>query len=262
MLLGTIDVIRLIFSKYGLANQIVSDNGPQFRSFEFQQFCKLNGIKHTLIPPYHPASNGAAENTVKSVKNALIKAFGDKQNSKVSTSCLIARYLLNYRSSVHSTTKRTPASMMFGRELRIRLDNVRPKCKQMTVELDPAKQGRKEIFEVGDDVYIRDYRNNNKRSWTRAKIHKVLGLRVYLCKILDSQMVWKRHVDQIYRTIPSSISNELRNTSDKFVYAGRYIHSDDKAPEVSAVLANANTELTSVHVRPIRNKKKPVKLDL
>ena len=51
----------------------MSDNGPQFVSRDFSSFMKMNGIKHTLIPPYHPASNGAAERSVQILKQALRK---------------------------------------------------------------------------------------------------------------------------------------------------------------------------------------------
>ena len=56
----TIAVLRDLFSSHGLPEEVVSDNGPQFVSHEFSNSMKMNGIKHTLTPPYHPASNGAA----------------------------------------------------------------------------------------------------------------------------------------------------------------------------------------------------------
>ena len=40
----TIDISRTLFSRLGLPNQIVSDNGPQFTSQAYQQFCAGNGI--------------------------------------------------------------------------------------------------------------------------------------------------------------------------------------------------------------------------
>lgn len=53
----TIEEFRLIFVEHGLAEEVVLDNGPQFVSHVFAQFMIRNGIKHTLVAPYHPASN-------------------------------------------------------------------------------------------------------------------------------------------------------------------------------------------------------------
>ena len=42
----TIEVLRHIFSSYGIPEQLVSDNGSQFTSEEFTDFVKRNDIKH------------------------------------------------------------------------------------------------------------------------------------------------------------------------------------------------------------------------
>ncbi len=42
----TIQMLRSLFASYGLPDQVVTDNGPQFISEEFDEFMKLNGIKH------------------------------------------------------------------------------------------------------------------------------------------------------------------------------------------------------------------------
>ena len=67
----TTDVLRRFFAGFGLPEELVSDNGPQFTSQDFMVFCSNNGIKHTLISPYHPASNGAAERAIQVVKRRL-----------------------------------------------------------------------------------------------------------------------------------------------------------------------------------------------
>ena len=69
----TIDELRLIFATHGLPEEVVSDNGPQFTSTGYPEFMRENGIKHTLVLPYHPQSNGAAKRSVRVVKDALIK---------------------------------------------------------------------------------------------------------------------------------------------------------------------------------------------
>ena len=51
----------------------MSDNGLQFMASEFVDFLRQNGVKQTLVPPYHPSSNGAAERTVQILKQPLLK---------------------------------------------------------------------------------------------------------------------------------------------------------------------------------------------
>ena len=65
---ATIEVLRALFSRYGLPLEVVSDNGPRFVAREFQTFLKMNCIKHTLCPPYHPSTNGLAERHVQTFK--------------------------------------------------------------------------------------------------------------------------------------------------------------------------------------------------
>ena len=67
----TIDELRKPFSSYGLPEQIVTDNGPQFVSEEFATFGKLNGIKQVKSAPYHPSTNGAVERLVQIFKKAM-----------------------------------------------------------------------------------------------------------------------------------------------------------------------------------------------
>ena len=53
----TVDILRSVFSRYGIPDQIITDNGPQFTAEEFKQFCIGNGINHILTAPYHPSTN-------------------------------------------------------------------------------------------------------------------------------------------------------------------------------------------------------------
>ena len=66
----TIDVLRSLFARYWLPQDVVTDNGPQFTSAEFAEFMCENGICD-FSAPYHPATNGAAERCVQTLKNAL-----------------------------------------------------------------------------------------------------------------------------------------------------------------------------------------------
>ena len=53
---NAITALRHIFSYFGLPEHLVTDNGTQFKSDEFQKFLRENDILHTLTAPGHPAS--------------------------------------------------------------------------------------------------------------------------------------------------------------------------------------------------------------
>ncbi|XP_062542494.1 uncharacterized protein K02A2.6-like [Armigeres subalbatus] len=70
---ASIGFLKSTFTRFGLPSTIVSDNGPQFASDEFDTFCKTNGITHIRTAPYHPQSNGQAEPYVDTMKRAMKK---------------------------------------------------------------------------------------------------------------------------------------------------------------------------------------------
>ena len=69
--------MRSLFSRYGLPEQLDSDNGTQFTSEEVTQFMKRNGVKHICSALYHPASNGLAERLVQTFNRAMKASEGE-----------------------------------------------------------------------------------------------------------------------------------------------------------------------------------------
>ena len=43
-----------LFARYGLPDEIISDNASQFTAGEFRRFCETFTIKHFTTPAYHP----------------------------------------------------------------------------------------------------------------------------------------------------------------------------------------------------------------
>jgi len=62
-----------MFATHGLPATLVSHNGSNFTSSEFQEFMKKNGIKHIQVASYHPASNGLAERAMPIFKEGYEK---------------------------------------------------------------------------------------------------------------------------------------------------------------------------------------------
>lgn len=197
----TITILRHLFSSYGLPEEIVSDNGPQFTSDLFADFLQQNGIKHTRSAPYHPATNGAAERMVQVLKKTL------KRSSGLSMDHQLANLLLSYRSTPHTTTGVPPAELFLKRQLRTRLTLLRPdqeatirqKQRQQKEQHDhDSKQLR--TFQPGDHVAVRQFRGPEK--WVPGIIVQSLGTVGYMVNI--NNRVTHVHVDHIVAAPPSA----------------------------------------------------------
>ena len=71
------DVTRFIWKnivcRFGIPRPIVSDNGPQFDSRVYRDFCQELKIKNLYSTPRYPQSNGQAEASNKTLLTALKK---------------------------------------------------------------------------------------------------------------------------------------------------------------------------------------------
>ena len=72
--------LKIIFSWYGIPNELVTDNGPQFSSADFILFSKSCGFNHVTSTSHYPQSNGKAENDVKTVKRLFMKCRDSGQS--------------------------------------------------------------------------------------------------------------------------------------------------------------------------------------
>ncbi|XP_047543257.1 uncharacterized protein K02A2.6-like [Vanessa atalanta] len=190
-----ISILRKIFARFGLPKRIISDNGPPFTSAEVATYFQRNGIGHTLSAPYHPDSNGAAENAVRSVKRALKKASLENEDEDTA----LSRFLFSYRNTEHSTTGREPSVALLGRRLRGRLDLLRPDTDERVRDRQLASELRRDtplrVVAPGDSVLIRDYSRRN-RKWAEGVVLDRSSPVSYSVKTSDGQ-IHKRHVDQI-----------------------------------------------------------------
>ena len=104
----TIETLKSLFARYGLPEQIVSDNGPQFTSDKFKWFCKSNGVCHITGESYHPSTNGAIERAVQTMKKSLKSTVNETETIQTKPS----RFLMSYCTTPHTTTEETPAELL------------------------------------------------------------------------------------------------------------------------------------------------------
>ena len=185
---NTIKVLREIFSRHGLPEQIVSDNGPQFISAEFSEFCKGNGIKHLQVALYHPASNGLAKCMVQIFKQSMCRS----NNDGIPFPQRLANFLLMYRTAPHCTTNIAPCELLMGRALRTRLDMLQPNleskvCLEQTKQKQSHDQHSKlRNFKPGDTVWIRDFHGIDK--WRSGVVIECLGPVSYMVEVQDGSV--------------------------------------------------------------------------
>ncbi|UYV70804.1 K02A2.6-like [Cordylochernes scorpioides] len=97
---ATVRVLRDLFAVHGLPEQVVSDNGRMFVGHEFQEFLRINGIRHITSAPYHPQTNGQAERVVQTLKQLI------RKNGWENISVTLPRALVE-RETTNSTIEKT-----------------------------------------------------------------------------------------------------------------------------------------------------------
>lgn len=174
--------LRRLFSQLGVPTCLVSDNGPSFVSERVTEWLSSIGCSHVTTPPYHPQSNGIAERLVRTVKES-IKINGFSQRS-------IDRFLLFYRSAV-AKKQRSPAELMYGRNLRLPLSTKSDqlsKCESTCI-----------------------YKPSQNHQPTTVRFLKPLGQNTALVETEDGRTV-KSHLDQL---TPGEVPQDLPGSRDE-----------------------------------------------
>ncbi|XP_055622409.1 uncharacterized protein K02A2.6-like [Toxorhynchites rutilus septentrionalis] len=169
---STIDELMIIFSRYGIPESLRADNGPQFSSDEFRNFCDEYGIRLVHSIPYWPQMNGEVEQQNRSILKRLriAQELGKDWRRE------LRQYLLMCHAANHTTTGKSPSELMFGRRMRTKLptilatspeyDEVRDRDvvekEKGRVYADEKRRARKSDIEVGDQVLAKRVRKENK----------------------------------------------------------------------------------------------------
>ena len=99
--------LKEIFSRFGIPDEVITDNRAQFASGEFQLFARSWEFVHRTSSPRYPQSNGKVENAVQTVKR-LFKKCKDAGQSEFLA-------LLDWRNTPTEGMSTSPAQRLFGR---------------------------------------------------------------------------------------------------------------------------------------------------
>ena len=136
---------KSVFSRHGVPEEVMSDNGPQFSPLKtslFRRFAQDYGFRSVTSSPHYPQSNGMAEAGVKIVKQLL------KKNSNW------FKALLEYRATTLFNGF-SPAELLMGRRIR--------SC----LPMNPIRLVPKEINQQSLQQTEEKHRNQQKKNFDR-----------------------------------------------------------------------------------------------
>ena len=108
-------LVEQLFSRFGIPDQIHSDQGRQFESKLFAEMCELLHIDKTKKTPYHPQLDGMVERFNKTLCS-MIRAHINENHSN--WDLLLPYVTMAYRVTEHETTGTSPNMLMFGHNTR------------------------------------------------------------------------------------------------------------------------------------------------
>ena len=116
-----IDFFETVWSRWGIPEDITTDNGTQFRQ-EFSQYLCNKGIKHKKTPLYCPQINENIERFNRTLKEGISAHLANGWNFKDA----IHQVISSYRSMYSDITGRSPAQLMTGHPMRTSMATLKP----------------------------------------------------------------------------------------------------------------------------------------
>ena len=108
------------FARYGVPKTLRTDNGANLVSREMEKYLSEMEVKHKLTTPLWPRANGEVERQNRSLLKAMRAAHALKKNWRTE----LNKYLLEYRSTAHTTTGKSPAEMLYDRNISTKLPDI------------------------------------------------------------------------------------------------------------------------------------------
>ena len=218
-----------LFAIWGRPETIVSDNGPQFSSKSFADWCNAHSIAHLTSAPFHPASNGEAERLVGVFKQIMKRTVREENKSK---HLALREFLQQYRVTPPCTTGRTPAEQILGHQVRSSLSVLQPRAHKAKLQQTlPAKPK----FPIGQHVHYRDF-TRNRPKWVAGKVTGHVGMKMFIVQGPDGHC--RRHEDQLKLHSVPKLNSQCRLNRSTAFDSERHTKTDQQrdngVPEVVA----------------------------
>ena len=244
-----INCLKGHFSRHGIPDTLVSDNGPQLCSVEFNKFSQQWEFDHVTSSPYHSQSNGKAESAVKIAKGLVKKAIRSNRD--------IWKTILDWRNTPTETMDSSPAQRLMSRRTRHTLpiadELLKPKVVENVLQKKMLKhklskfqydKGAKDLPElvIGQSIRMAPLPNDRDKKWRFGTCVEQHSPRSYVVDV--NGHLYRRNRKYIRSTseaIPESI------IGDQSVFNDQCHSNDQKCVEKAANRANQSASESSVN---------------
>ena len=103
--------------KFGLAEKILSDNGPCFKADKFSEYCEIMEIEHISTSPHYHEGNGRVERAIQTIRSILNKCETDYE---------ITKAILAYHDTPIDASLPSPGELFFKQRIDTGLGIVQP----------------------------------------------------------------------------------------------------------------------------------------
>ena len=145
------DVTRFIWKnivcRFGIPRSIVSDNGPQFDSHVYRDFCQELKIRNLYSTPRDPQSNGQAEASNKTLLTALKKWLDSAKGKWVEE---LPRVLWAYRTTARKPKDISPFTLTYEMEAVILTEIGLPTIRMATPASENAESLVRELDTINE----------------------------------------------------------------------------------------------------------------
>ena len=100
-----------IICRFGIPSTIISDNGRQFDSQGFREFCSNLGIKNQFSSPRHPQANGQTEVMNRTLLKIIKTKLDDEKGAWPEE---LPNVLWAYKTTARTPTGETPFRLTYG----------------------------------------------------------------------------------------------------------------------------------------------------
>ena len=234
------------FSRYGIPDTLISDNGPQFSSADLKNFARTWSFKHDPISPGNSKANGAAEASVKIAKSTMMKCQRSKEDPFLA--------FLNMRNTPTEDTTTSPVQRLIGRRTKTLLPTTATALKPSRInpereELEKKKFKTSQKFSrgthlprlaIGDNVRMQPI--DGSREWKQATVTKILRRNSYQVSV--GQRSYRR-TREFLRSKPLS-----RCESPSLQHSSSHSNTVNSSPQPLPTIVNSSPPPLPVPTMP------------